>query len=77
MTNCPKCNEPEPGWVNINDRLPKDGQKVLYHFEPLGTFIGKYTTGEAGENIFYSNYGFLTDDVKWWLPFPEPPKNGE
>lgn len=64
-------------WINIDDETPKEGQRVIYYFEPLGSFFGKYTKGEDGENIFYSSYGFLTDDVTFWFPFPDPPKKGE
>lgn len=64
-------------WININDRKPKEWQKVIYYFKPLGTFFGEYTKGENGEDIFFGDHGWLTNDVTDWMPFPDPPEDVE
>ena len=66
-------------WINISDKAPEDGQRVIYYFKPLGMFMGHYERckGEAalyGTHCFESAHGFLTDDVTHWMPLPEPPK---
>jgi len=57
-------------FYNIKDVAPKDDQNVIYFF--MGkAYLGKYekcTEPEYGTHVFYSRYGFLTDDVEWWYP---------
>lgn len=69
-------------WINIDDQLPKEGQKVIYYFEKTGVDRGYFTQyffKEGGKiNTFYGN-GWLSDDVTHWMPdegqaLPEPPK---
>lgn len=67
-------------WISIKEKAPIDGQRVIYYFEPLGMFLGKYATckgsdAEYGTHCFYSEHGYLTDDVTHWMPLPEPPKD--
>ena len=65
-------------WIKIEDKIPDEGQKVIYYFEHTGISIGKFTKdkdniGFPFGNIFYGKSGFLTDDVTHWMPLPEPP----
>jgi len=73
-------------WTKTKDRLPKEGQKVIYYFKWLGVFRGKFTTipfDDIGEfHCFHSAYGWLCDDVTHWMPdegqeLPETPEEGE
>lgn len=75
-------------WINIHDKTPEDGQKVITYFEFSGIEIatyrdvskdievinGKEYVGLFGKNMFYNRSGFLTDDVEWWMPLPDIPK---
>lgn len=78
-------------WLEINKEKPDEEQKVIYFFEHTGVNRGKYKTieysdifgkDEDGNNykgdMFYSEKGFLTDDVTHWMPdngqnLPSPP----
>lgn len=50
-------------WISVEDRLPKKDEEVLVYWDD-GFEIGRYVGGEVGENIY-------------WMPLPEPPKEGE
>ena len=75
---CPVCMENleylrtqlESRWVPVSERLPKEGQRVLYYFDMVGIHSGLY----YGDNCFGGHAGFLTDDVTHWMPLPEPPQ---
>jgi len=68
-------------WISTSDRLPEDGQEVIYFFEWCGVHRGKYTTEEYSAEhfglddngnpfygeVFYGERGFLTDDVTHWM----------
>jgi hypothetical protein len=69
-------------WIDINERTPEDGQKVLTYFKELDNNpieIASYKNLEGtedeifGKNLFYNKNGYLTDDVTHWMPLPEPP----
>lgn len=69
-------------WIDINERAPEDGQKVIYYFAPLGMFFGQYERckgedAEYGTHCFFSKSGFLTDDVTHWMPMPKAPGNAQ
>lgn len=61
-----------PVWRSVEDRFPEPGQGVLYYFEFVGTWPGKYH-GDGESNVFGGPAGFLTDDVTHWMPLPVPP----
>lgn len=54
-------------WILCTDRMPEDGQSVLYYFECTGTHRGHY----RGGNTFAGKDGWLTDDVTHWFPIPD------
>ena len=59
-------------WINIKDKLPEEGQKVIYYFKETGISIGYYSC-KGGCDCFYSHDGWLCDDVTHWMPLPKPP----
>lgn len=60
-------------WISVEDRLPEDGQEVLYYFEITGINQGVY----RDYNTFTGPKGFLTGDVTYWMPLPNSPQTGE
>ncbi len=61
-------------WIKVKDKVPKDGQKVIYYFEYTGISVGRYEKikgkdAKYGTNCFYSKRGFLTDDVTHWMTY--------
>ena len=64
--------QPVDTWTSIEESKPKDMQQVLAvvdgevreAFYNTGCFIG-------------SNFYRSINEVKWWQPLPEPPKDGE
>jgi hypothetical protein len=67
---------PDDGWISVEDRLPMEGQTVLYYFKFVGVHAGRYRRDD-GHNVFCGWSGFLTDDVTHWRPLPAPPKGAE
>jgi len=70
-------------WINIEDQMPKDDQKVITYCDMLDNnkieiAIYKNLVGtedeKFGHNMFYNKSGWLTDDVTHWMPLPEAPK---
>ena len=66
-------------WINVNERLPKVGEKCWYFFDIVGThrgfYGGLYVDEEGNEwegmSIFYNDTGWLTGDVTHWHPDQE------
>lgn len=67
----------QAAWISVTDRLPTEGQRVIYYFEIVGIHIGKYKKGEDGTNIFWGPSGYLGDDVTHWMPLPPTPTGGD
>ena len=62
-------------WIKIEDRLPEEGQRVIYFFKETGISIGRFTQKAfEGEkmNTFYGASGWLSDDVTHWMPLHKP-----
>lgn len=51
-------------WIKSFDRLPEDGQKVIYFFEHVGVHRGVYHDWHH----FSSVKGSLQHDVTHWMP---------
>lgn len=56
-------------WISVKQRMPDEGQSVLYYFDVVGVHSGKY----GGDDVFYGASGFLTGDVTHWMPLPAAP----
>lgn len=50
-------------WISVKDGLPEKGKSVLVYWDD-GFDIGEYVGGEVGDDVY-------------WMPLPEPPKEGE
>jgi hypothetical protein len=74
-------------WIKVSDRLPNEGQAVWYYFDICGVYHGEYQRTpiddfmpDAYMDCFFSESGFLCDDVTHWMPYsdgdktPEPPQ---
>lgn len=68
-------------WINIYEQAPDDDQEVLGYFDVFDNIeVYKYKNvsgeddGIFGTHCFYNKSGFLTDDIVWWMPLPEKPK---
>lgn len=63
-------------WINVNDRLPDDYERVLFVTRQRRVCAGGY---DALKKIF-EHYGpcgaieFSLHDVKYWMPFPKAPE---
>ena len=63
-------------WIKIDDKLPEEGQRVIYYFEKTGIDIGRFSQEfiqPMKGNTFHGHGGWLTDDVSHWMPLPNPP----
>ena len=60
-------------WVKVEDKLPKEGQRVIYYFKETGISCGRYMKTESGD-FFCGPAGWLTDDVTHWMPLPDAPE---
>ncbi len=64
-------------WIAIEKEIPKDGQRVLVCGIRNGIQVCKFKEAKG----FYGRYAFWTRHqepvtVKYWMPLPEPPKEG-
>lgn len=63
-----------PRWINVKERLPKDGQKVIAAFRDGGGVIvdqARYSNGEFD----FANWAYVWhENITHWTPLPEPPK---
>lgn len=81
----PSVDVPErPGWISVNERLPKDEKDVLayYGFKHDGVlsdqrFIGTLCYFRFDPNPHWQHEGQGKLTVTHWMPLPEPPKKEE
>lgn len=73
------------GWINVKDKIPEIGQRVLVYQEG-GVFGGNEiditwrdqdiypTDPELHNRIVWDGQG-IRNYIYWWMPLPEPPKD--
>lgn len=67
--------EPVQKWIHCSERLPKVGIPVLiYDKHHKSFFVAKLDEDYFG---FSSNMWHHPADVPFWMPLPEPPKEGD
>ena len=84
ITEFPAADVQPVKWISVNDRLPENGDMVMCYC--------KTTTGEGNVHIFgcylkeqwwlktcrvHATLEMPQMKVMYWLPLPEPPKDGE
>lgn len=59
-------------WILCSEQMPEEGQSVL------AVVDGNVREAEYSYDAF-SGSGFYRDahGIEWWMPMPEPPKEGE
>ena len=65
-------------WISVEERLPEEGQEVIYYFGHTGIYVGSFYRKYVKEldypfNCFSGSGGFLCDDVTHWMPLPPCP----
>ena len=63
-------------WINTEEQRPKDGQYILYVFDPGRkgghVFLGRYYAD--GDTVSgYAGFTTIDPEVPYWMPCPEPP----
>jgi len=56
-------NTPKNPWISVNDRLPEEGQHIVMYdsaYDDYGT-------------IYYPE-PYITDNMDYWMPIPDIPK---
>lgn len=76
-----------PGWISVEERLPKHGQECLVYYgfrhglKLMGGFYGVAKWHAGGNNGYvdgphFDNEGMSGLHVTYWMPLPNPPKEG-
>lgn len=61
-------------WISVNDRLPDDGQVVLFHERGGVIYCAEYSVVVDGHAWCIDHYDFEANDVTHWMPLPDPPE---
>ena len=68
-------------WISVKDRLPEDSQDVLMCFDLDYMAVGYIEKCDTGVYWYaYTGGEWFTDcecEPLYWMPLPEPPKEGE
>lgn len=67
-----RIEELENPWVSVLEKEPKEGQEVIYYYEDIGVFSGRYQNG-----YFISKKGFIGGVDILWVPKPRINYNRE
>lgn len=66
---------PPNEWVSVEERLPKNGQIVLFHQKDGFIYCAEYFAGNAlmSPGWFIDNDSWDAKEVTHWMPLPAPP----
>ena len=59
----------EPRWIPVTERLPEKDTRVIV--------CASLPKGIHSDFIYEDGHWFVSTGVTHWMPFPEPPKEGE
>lgn len=59
----------EPRWIPVTERLPEKDTRVIV--------CASLPEGVHSDFIYEDGHWFVSTGVTHWIPFPEPPKEGE
>ena len=59
----------EPRWIPVTERLPEKDTRVIV--------CASFPEGIHSDFIYEDGHWFVSTGVTHWMPFPEPPKEGE
>lgn len=62
-----------PRWISVSDQLPEHNQRVIVCRKDGRVEQGFY----LGVNGWWKVYGTNTKSITYWMPMPEPPKEGK
>lgn len=67
---------PQNEWVSVEERLPENGQIVLFHQKDGFIYCAEYFAGNAlmSPGWFIDNDSWDAKEVTHWMPIPAPPK---
>lgn len=74
-----KVNQSE-GWISVNDRMPRDGERVMVYVEEQNNLPPYHLTAMISENEKYTlrfhelYYYQEIEGITHWRPLPSPPK---
>lgn len=57
-------------WIDVNDKLPPDGQSILVFYRRGYITVDKFSINDR-------NWIKSGENVTHWMPLPEPPANIE
>lgn len=63
----------ENPWISVRDELPKEG-KYIVCTERGSVYCTRFYKGSGCEGIFKTD---INTHITYWMPLPEPPKEGE
>lgn len=63
---------PPNEWVSVEERLPREKQRVIVRCERVGTSVGWIIWGD-----WMTDIGPDAGKVTHWMPLPAPPKKEE
>lgn len=66
--------EPKTDWIPVFERMPKDGQNVLFCDIDEDIMIGYHVKGEPDTHFMQDGSFEGMKNVKAWMPLPEPYK---
>ena len=72
--------QPEPQWIPVTERLPKDGRQVLVYARSVHYALAKYDEMRNADSTYKKQWVtfdawkpyYTIKDVIAWMPLPEP-----